>query len=226
MERKKLFFIISLIALAGLLFLVTLISTTTKNNGITELPEGTSIDIINEAYLHETSGEHTIAEYVVSDKAFSGIKTDFKLFAKDTYEQYQEEDTVVIFNVSNTKIEDEVLVAYGKFAQEENEVESRIRLLNNERIEISIRDVDSGKTMDENLPSNSQLNQYIATLPVSKENYTAEYKRFSEIILVSFNSRNSSLRDSYKKDVWQKINDGSLDEDMFVFSFPNMSLVP
>jgi hypothetical protein len=145
-----------------------------EKNTVDQFPEdGLNIDITSQASI-VSSEELPIDMGGVA--AFENLSRDLYAFGSIAYEPYINKTTEVIgFRVDNTTKEANTLQIEGKFGSSNNPISITVKLLQNDRITTSITDKKTDLNIDSLLPSNSQINQFIGTLPYDNGNYVVNY---------------------------------------------------
>lgn len=134
------------------------------------------------------------------------LRTDLHTFGRAAYDAYKNDTTKPIgFKItSDVKNDKNVVSFYGHYGSSQNKVTVRLELLNNARMKVSILDTETNFAVDDKLPSNSKINQFIASLPISGEEYNITYVS-GKTVNIGLYFRDPSLRDRAQQDIINRL---------------------
>jgi len=170
---KKPSFIILAVLITSTLFVAAIRNASIKRQSTSSLGEE-HIPADSEALLLKDKQYFTPTPDVNHDHF---IRKDLAYFARKNYKEYdQKTNPQVIFNVSkSTTDKDGAITFVGKFELVKDEFSVSVKLLQNDRIKSSIKNLKTGKIADSDLPSNTPRNQLIGRLPITSDNYDIGY---------------------------------------------------
>lgn len=200
------------------------ISLRSPGNSVDDIPEeGTSQDYSTHARI--VDGED-LFEIIDGDKRYDSLSRDLFVFGERAYSAYQSDETKVIgFQVIKVgELLDQKLTIEGKYGSSKNTIVINVVILKNDRISTSITDTKTKFNIDSKLPSNTKLNQFIASLPRDYDGFVAEYARNIDKVVLFLNERDPESDSSAYTEMEKVINDGSYDRDRFQLIFPVESI--
>jgi len=150
------------------------------------------------------------------------LSEDIFYFGKVTYESYRKNISKTVgFRIDgNIQKKDSNITFTGNYGASKNKISVSITVLANKRIKTSIYDTKLNKNIDSELPSNSKFNQFISTLPISRDSYTIEYSKSEDKVVISLTDRDPSILPIAEKYIESQIDDGSLNSDKIINLFP------
>jgi hypothetical protein len=148
---------------------------------------------------------------------------DLRYFATNQYSEYQKEDTYVVgFRVNEFKIsvDENIVRTEGEFGSVGHKIEVELTVLPNERLKTSLIDSKTGAEINDLLPSNSALNQYIASLPDSGNGYAADYNDNDNLIDITLFGRDPEAAERAIATIQELLKDGENASDFIQISYP------
>ena len=146
-----------------------------SGSDIDKLPEeGYSVNYTTQARI--VNGEELFRMLEGADK-YDAFSKDLQLFAKTAYTSYKEDPGKVIgFQIASDISDTGDKISFtGNYGSTKNKISIAITLQKHNRIHVSITDEKTKLNLDEELPSNSKRNTFIATLPVNAANYVLDF---------------------------------------------------
>jgi len=195
-----------------------------SSNSIDEFPiEGTSQDYSTHARI--VGGEDLFVT-IGGDRRYDSLSQDLYVFGEKAYGAYQSSKTEAVgFQVTRIgELQDQKLTVEGRYGSSKNKIVINITILGNDRISTSITDIGTKFNIDSKLPSNTKLNQFIATLPQDYDGYVAEYSRSTDDVLLFLDEINPEFGTRASTELQKIIDDGSYNKDRFQLIFPVESL--
>jgi hypothetical protein len=215
--KRILLILASLLVVAALIIGVFLSSRNSRIAGYETQPEGSSDNTADQSLIVDGSN---ILGALGSHSRYKSLTKDLYIYAKQVYPEYSKYD-VVSFVPSGKPIKtnSEVKIA-GSFARVSNKINITIKLLPNSRLDVSIKDTKTNKSIDELLPSNNKQNKYIASLPIDTETYTIGYNVTSETMNITLKSLNSGVSEAAIEQIKQATSGTSFDINSVVVQAP------
>ncbi len=180
-SRQKFFIVAAIIFVA--IIGISFFAGKGKNDVDIKPEEGSAIDFSDQARIINGTEIYALLDGFTRFEAFA---RDVRVFGKSQYKAYKSEPQVVGFTITS-KIENKngELILSGLYGSSKNLINITLKKLANERLQTSITDSRTKKNVNEKLPSNSIRNQFIATLPITKPDYTIEYVLGSDVIAIN-----------------------------------------
>jgi hypothetical protein len=154
---------------------------------------------------------------------FEQFAEDLRVFAVDQYPEYQTEDTFVVgFNVNELKISknENIVKAEGEFGSVDNKIQIELTVLPNERVQTSLFDTKTGVQINDRLPSNTALNGFIATLPLSTSDYVMEWNKNQNLIDITLFARSDKAGEKALNKVSSYLDEDQSPNEYVQISFP------
>lgn len=212
--------IILVLALAVLVVVALLASQSRTDNGIDAKPEGVDTDFSSHANI--VDGEELL-EQLGSLDSFDLLARDLHHFAQATYYTYKSDpNRVVGFRITSpVEVQAEKLLLHGHFGSSRNEIAVIIKKLNNNRIVTSITDTETGFNADETLPSNSKLNRFLGSLPITNDQYSINFVSSLELEIAIY-SNDPEIYDAAYKVVEDSVGKEEADKINLTVSLPSL----
>jgi hypothetical protein len=214
---------IVLIAL-GVLFLgfVIFSSFIGRDSKIDSFPyEGSSSDYSELARI--VDGED-LFRALGGDRRYDSFARDLRVFGQTAYSAYKEDASRVVgFRVDKINQDGQKVSFTGRYGSSSNKIKVELEKLQNDRISTKIEDTKTKLSINDSLPSNTQLNKYISSLPKTYSTFSVEYVRSGDIAQIYINEKNPALVDPAFEEVKKEITDGSFDQSKFTLIFPTES---
>jgi hypothetical protein len=192
MNNNRLRIVIACVTLLALGLLVFITFDLNDSSSLDNFPEeGTNIDLSSEAYL--VSSEDLLKE-LGSIASLKNYSRDVFIFGKTAYKNYAEYATDLMgFEITKVEKKNNELLITGRYGSSSNTISSTVIPLNHGRLKVSITDTKTSLNIDKLLPSNSDLQQFIGTLPIRNTNYEIDYFSDSDSFFINvFNTPNGN----------------------------------
>ena len=173
------------LVVVGILILLGLAYSTNKSNSLDSLPEeANSAEYSRQVVM--LGGSELLRE-LGGVKQFDYIRADLYYFGKKKLPGYSGESSVIIgFEVTSKIMSKDGIVSFeGKYGSSKHKILVSVSLLRNERVKTSIVDDRNKDQINDQLPSNSAINQFIGTLPTQGDAYEISYGGRGDDILIS-----------------------------------------
>lgn len=193
-SNRTFFIKISMIVVSVVLFFVLIFVFAGSSQDIDQYPEeGSAVDYSKLARI--INGEELVQK-IGGLTQYEQLAQDLRFFALKRYPTYQEKEVIGFEITSPVEVQDNTLSFEGRYGSGDSDVKVDVTKLNNERIKSSILD-SSGINLDSELPSASAYNQFLASLPVARENFTYSYLQgdITKDVLVTMQMFDRSLID-------------------------------
>lgn len=155
--------------------------------------EGTSNDYTSSARI--VGGEELFRE-IGGGQRYDSLARDLFVFGKSQIDDYKKADAIVGFEIKSAlTVRSNEIDFSGNYGSSKDRILVKLIKRPNGRLTSSIKNEKTGVSIDQDLPSNSKRNSFIATLPLIDQNYTIEYLAQEDIILISIYERNQSIGD-------------------------------
>lgn len=213
LSNKQRIMVIAIVFMIGLLMVLAFIP---RGVNIDRLPEESSeMNYDTSANIHE--GLDLLK--VIGASRFNQFSRDLFVFAKDNYKQYQSDKVVGFMLISPIKQSGEFVSFKGRYGSVSNKIDISLELKNNDRLRTSITDTKNKTNIDDKLPSNTRLNQYVATLPINEGDYLVQYKPVDDIIEITLFLREPLLANEVVLRIKESVGD-ELTDDKYRITFP------
>ena len=141
----------------------------------------------------------------------SQIAADMAYFARHVYTDKYNPDKfpAVNFDVSGKPSASDGTVSFeGKYERVKAKIKVTVRQLSNDRVETSITDTSTNKSINNELPSNSKINKYIATLPYKNTGYRIYFAIDTQRVTISlFGDFNETYRQAAVNELKSKTSE-------------------
>jgi hypothetical protein len=200
-RRKKL--VVGGAVLVGVILFIAFISSG-KGNPIDKLPEeGSSVNYSDIAVI--SKGEELFKD-LGGSISYDLFGKDLYYFGKNSYKNYSKEKAVIGFLItSETKKVNNEYVFEGRFGAVSNKISVSVKPLERHRIYTKITDTKTKKDLNSSLPSNNKRNQFIATLPVTKDDFSIDFDETSDTFVINIYDGDPSLYDTASKHLASQI---------------------
>lgn len=191
-KRKKRILYLSIAGFIILLLLVLV--STNKKNDIDVLPE--EVSSINYSDKAVIKNSKLLLPSLGSTVRYELLAKDLYYYGKNSYDSYKKDKAVIGFEVtSDIKKNGDSLSFEGHFGANNNKILVVVKKLNNLRLYTTITNNKTEKNLDTSLPSNNKRNQFIATLPIAKDNFSISYDSSTDSFTLNLHEGTSAVLD-------------------------------
>ncbi len=198
---------------------IIIFAITRRGPGLDSLPEDSSeSDYTKVANIHDGL---PLMRQLEGANRYNAFARDLFVYAKNNIEGYKNVQKVVGFQlISDIKKSDNKITFDGEYGSSRDDYAIEIELLGNDRMKVSLVNKSSKTNDDQNLPSNSKLNQYIASLPQFGKNYDVEYIKSSDKMSIRIYSNEPATVDQAVAEILEKTGETELSPDWSEMSLP------
>jgi len=172
-SNRKIALILVLILLISSAFLLTPRNTSSKN--IDSFPKNSSSesDYSKLAYINEGSG---LYEKLNNSDIYDRVSEDLRIFAVASFPEYNSAGAFVGFKITS-KIEskDNIVHFSGRYGANKDKIVVSLQPKNHGRVFVQIINQSTETSIDNFLPTNTQDNIFIGSLPIDKGFYVIDY---------------------------------------------------
>lgn len=183
-----------------------------KEEGSIQLDYSKSVNLVDgEEVLNK------LGNYIAYDK----LREDLHYFAKDHYEVYKTNANKVVgfkVNSKSVKQNDNKLEFKGNYGSVTQDINVSIEILNNNNIKVSITDSKDKYNIDDKLPSNSKVEQFIGSLPYISTEFSVSYSKKEYKIIVKLTS--IIYKDSAIKYLKSKLDENDINDSKVNILYP------
>ena len=152
----------------------------------------------------------------VGGRRFNYLQTDLRAHFNDIVKGYNKP---VNFSVTSVVSKQNAVTIEGSYQAKLGKTIIEVKLLNNERLDVTI---GSGKKSNHDiLPSNSKINKYIASLPITGPDYTIDFLLSDNTIVISIFDRDPAIAERARTTIIQAIGKEETDKQQITVSFPS-----
>jgi hypothetical protein len=184
----------------------------------------------------ESGGEYVAPDspafLIYEDKAYlpldenasnNMLRADVAYFARNNYSEYDpEKQPSVAFHIKKKPAKNgSVLEFRGQYEKVKNEISISVNSLNNGRIITSITDTKTKKDLNTQLPSNTQRNKFIATLPIVTKTYSIEYAMPTDLFTLIIFDGSTAATEEAEKALKLGVGIDDLSKEKYEFFAPN-----
>ena len=117
---------------------------------------------------------------------FDNLRKDLATYGRSTIDKYKSGNvTEVVFEITNDSTKDGDDISFeGKYEESGDLIGVELTKLPNSRLKLSITNRATGTNINNSLSSNTKRNQFAATLPIDKDDYSIEFYVPSESFVI------------------------------------------
>lgn len=148
------------------------------------------------------------------------MRRDMAAYARKTMAVYApDKNPAVVFNVETVTEKNGSVVFSGEYEKHSAAIRVTVEPLANDRIRTTIKQ-DGVASIDSELPSASKLHSFIATLPVTTDQFAVEYSPADGGILIVIADRDPALSDNANTYIREQTGVTELDDIPTNYSYP------
>lgn len=152
----------------------------------------------------------------VGSRRFNYLQLDLRAHFNDIIKDYNKP---VNFTVTSVVAKQGTVVIEGSYQAKLGKTIIEVKLLNNERLDVTI---GSGKKSNHDiLPSNSKINKYIASLPITGPDYTIDFLLSDNTIVISIFDRDPAISERALATIVQAVGKEEANKQQITVSFPS-----
>ena len=207
LKNSRLLIILFFVFSTALILLVTLGQKNTKSStGGEYSPTNDVAYFVDSTNLYKALG----------GRRFNYLQLDLRAHFNDIVKGYNKP---VNFSVASVITNDKTITIEGKYQDKVGNTKIEVKLLNNERIDVVM--VTGKKSNRDILPSNSKINRYISTLPITGPDYTIDFLLSDNTIVISIYDRDPAIAERAKATIVQAVGKEQVDKQQITVSFPS-----
>lgn len=119
-------------------------------------------------------GAEELSALINDSVAFNQLRENLTFFAKESIDEYKDSSQQVVFRIDEFSGDKEILIN-GRYRESQDSISVTLKKLPNSRVSLSINNTSLSFNIDDKLPANNSRNRFIASLPISTDDYVIEF---------------------------------------------------
>jgi hypothetical protein len=185
---------------------------------------GTSVEFSQPAGPAIMNNSEVLYNNINSDARFTKLRDDIAYFGRSTINTYRTGEVIdIVFVVTASKVENDVITFEGYYEENKDNIIASVTIKNFDQIYTTLTNSVNDANIDSELPSNTTFNQFVGSLPITKDYYNITYDPATGSIIVTLYTRDTKLADAADTDIINALGVTSLDAIAVEYIFPALS---